>query len=308
MSEHALQGVLVPLTTPFDPETGDVAPVALRQLARELLGRGLAGVVVAGTTGEGPMLDEDEKVQLVEWLREVVPEDRWLIAGTGGESTRATVRLSERAAAAGADAVLVRPPAYFGPVLAPSALADHFLRVADRSPVPVILYNMPKYTHVMLHDSLLRAVADHPQVIGFKDSSGDLKVLANYRAAAPRLKALVGAGSLFYPALELGADGGVLAVACFAPDRCQSLYLAFRADDRRSAGAEQERLTPLAREIVGDLGVPGIKVAMDLVGLPGGPVRAPLAPLDARQRNRVAQLVAAAGLKQAAPAEPAAAR
>ena len=297
MSALALQGVIVPLTTPFDPETGDVAPVALRQLARDALSRGLAGVVVAGTTGEGPMLDEDEKVNLVEWLREVVPEDRWLIAGTGAESTRGTVRLSERAAAAGADAVLVRPPAYFGPVLTPQALADHFARVADRSPVPVILYNMPKYTHVMLHDSLLRAVADHPQVIGFKDSSGDLKVLAGYRAAAPRLKALVGSGSQFYPALELGADGGVLAVACFAAERCQTLFRAFRADDRRAAGAEQERLTPLAREIVADLGVPGIKAALDLIGLPGGPARAPLAPLDARQKGRVAELVAAAGLR-----------
>jgi len=308
VSARALQGVIVPLTTPFDPETGDVAPVALRRMARDLLGRGLDGVVVAGTTGEGPMLDEEEKVHLVEWLREVVPEDRWLIAGTGGESTRATVRLSERAAAAGADAVLVRPPAYFGPVLPAAALADHFQRVADRSPVPVILYNMPKYTHVMLQESLLRAVADHPQVIGFKDSSGDLKVLAGYRAAAPRLKALVGSGSQFYPALELGADGGVLAVACIAPDRCRALYRAFRADDRRAAGAEQERLTPLARDIVSDLGVPGIKAAMDLVGLPGGPPRAPLAPLDARQKSRVAELIAAAGLKPAASAEPAAAR
>jgi 4-hydroxy-2-oxoglutarate aldolase len=152
----------------------------------------------------------------------------------------------------------------------------------------------------MLQDSVLRALADHERVIGFKDSSGDLKVLAGYRAAAPRLKALVGSGTQFYPALEMGADGGVLAVACFAADRCQSLFRAFRADDRRTAGAEQERLTPLAREIVGDLGVPGIKAAMDLVGLPGGPARAPLAPLDARQRSRVAELVAAAGLKAAA--------
>lgn len=300
MSTARLQGVIAPLTTPFDPETGDVAPVALRQLARELLGRGLDGVVVAGSTGEGPMLDEDEKVHLVEWLRDVVPEDRWLIAGTGGESTRATVRLSERAAAAGADAVLVRPPAYFGPTLTAAALADHFLRVADKSPVPLILYNIPKYTHVMLQDGLIRAVADHQQVVGFKDSSGDLKVLASYRAAAPRLTALVGSGSQFYPALELGADGGVLAVACIAPDRCRSLYRAFRTDDRRAAGAEQERLTPLAKEIVGELGVPGVKAAMDLVGLPGGPTRAPLAPLDARQRSRVAELVAAAGLTKAA--------
>ena len=300
MKPDELHGVVAPVTTPFDAVSGDVAPVALRSMVRELLARGLQGILVSGSTGEGPLLDPDEQVRLVEWLREVVPDDRWLVAGTGAESTRATVRATERAAAAGADAVLVRPPAYFGPGLAPAALAGHYQRVADASPVPVLVYNIPKYTHVMLHDSVLRALADHERVIGFKDSSGDLKVLAGYRSAAPRLRALVGSGSQFYPALELGADGGVLAIACFAAERCVGLYRAFRADDRRAAGAAQEALTPLAREIVGTLGVPGVKAAMDLVGLPGGPVRPPLAPLDARQRARVAELLAGAGLQAAA--------
>jgi len=295
-----LHGVVAPVTTPFDAETGDVAPVALRSMVRDLLARGLQGILVSGSTGEGPLLDPDEQARLVEWLREVVPDDRWLVAGTGAESTRATVRATERAAAAGADAVLVRPPAYFGPGLAPAALAAHYQRVADASPVPVLVYNIPKYTHVMLQDSVLRALADHERVIGFKDSSGDLKVLAGYRAAAPRLRALVGSGSQFYPALELGADGGVLAIACFAAERCVGLYRAFRADDRRAAGAAQEALTPLAREIVGTLGVPGVKAAMELVGLPGGPVRPPLVALDARQRAHVAELLAGAGLKAAA--------
>jgi 4-hydroxy-2-oxoglutarate aldolase len=295
-----LHGVIAPITTPFDPETGDVAPVALRSMVRALLARGLQGIVVSGSTGEGPLLDDEEQVRLVEWLREVVPEDRWLIAGTGAESTRATVRATERAAAAGADAVLVRAPAYFGASLTQAALTGHYLRIADVSPVPVVVYNIPKYTHVMLQDSVLRALAAHERVIGFKDSSGDLKTLANFRAAAPRLRALVGTGSQFYPALELGADGGVLAIACFAADRCMELYRAFRADDRRAAGALQERLTPLAREIVGQLGVPGVKAAMDLVGLPGGLVRPPLLPLDARQRSSVAALLAGAGLEAAA--------
>ena len=300
MRADELHGVIVPITTPFDLETGDIAPVALRSMVRDLLACGLQGIVVAGTTGEGPLLDGEEQARLVEWLRDIVPDDRWLIAGTGAESTRATVRVTERAAAAGADAVLVRAPAYFGPALTPAALAGHYLRVADASPVPVLIYNIPKYTHVMLHESVLRALADHERVVGFKDSSGDLKVLASFRAAAPRLRAFVGSGSLFYQALELGADGGVLAIACFAADRCMDLYRAFRAGDRRAAGALQERLTPLAREIVGELGVPGVKAAMDLVGLPGGPVRPPLLPLDARQRSRVADLLAGAGLKAAA--------
>ena len=300
MRPSGLQGVIAPTPTPFDPDSGDLAPVALRQLARALLAAGLDGLVVAGSTGEGELLDDAERVQLVEWLRDVVPEERWLIAGAGAESTRGTIRLCEAVGAAGADAALVRPPAYYGTVLPPAALAEHYRRVADASPVPLIVYNIPKYTHVMLHDTVLRALAEHERVVGFKDSSGDLKVLAGYRAAAPRLASLVGSGSQFYPALELGAAGGVLAIACFAAEPCAALYAAFRAGDRPGAGALQERLDPLAREIVGALGPAGIKAAMDAVGLPGGPVRSPLVPLDARQLARVAACLAAAGLLAAA--------
>ena len=300
MRPSGLQGVIAPTPTPFDPETGDLAPVALRQMARALLAAGLDGLVVAGSTGEGELLDDGERVRLVEWLRDVVPEERWLIAGAGAESTRATIRACEAVGAAGADAALVRPPAYYGAVLPPAAIADHYRRVADASPVPLIVYNIPRYTHVMLHEGVLRALAEHERVIGFKDSSGDLKVFAAFRAAAPRVTALMGSGHLFYPALEMGAAGGVLAMACFAAEPCAALYRAFRAEDRQTAGAIQERLAPLAREIVGTLGPAGIKAAMDVVGLPGGPVRAPLAPLDARQLARVAACLAAAGLKAAA--------
>jgi 4-hydroxy-2-oxoglutarate aldolase len=291
--------VLAPLATPFDAEY-ELAPVLLRQAARDLLAAGLDGVVVAGSTGEGELLDEGERVRLVEWLRDVVPDDRWLICGTGAESTRAAIRMAQAAGAAGADAVLVRPPSYFGSLLTPAAFAWHYAAVADASPVPVIVYNIPKYAHVMLQDTVLRAVADHERIIGFKDSSGDLKVFAAYKAAAPRAAALMGSGHLFYPALEMGAAGGILAVACFAAETCAALLRAFRAEDRPTAGRLQERLVPLARDIVGAFGPAGIKAAMDAVGLPCGPVRPPLVGLDARQLARVRDLLADAGLASAA--------
>lgn len=297
---RALSGVIAPIPTPFDPVTFDVAPVALRQAARALLDAGLAGIAVAGSTGEGELLDDDERAALVEWLREVVPPERWLIAGAGAESTRGAIAIAKDVALAGADATLVRPPAYYSSTLPPQAIADHYARLADESPVPLIVYNIPKYTHLMLHDSVLRAVADHPNVIGFKDSSGDLKVLAGYKAAAPRLASLVGSGHLLYPALELGAAGAVLAVSCFAGALCAQCYEAFRAGDRGTAGALQERLAPLSREVVSGLGPAGIKAAMDQVGLPCGPVRAPLQSLDARGLARVADALSAAGLRAAA--------
>lgn len=295
-----LHGVIAPIPTPFDPVTGDVAPVQLRQAARALLDAGLAGLAVAGSTGEGELLDDGERTRLVEWLREVVPGGKWLIAGAGAESTRGAVAIARAVGVAGADATLVRPPAYYSATLAPSAFADHYARLADESPVPLIIYNIPKYTHVMLHDSVLRAVADHPNVIGFKDSSGDLKVLAGYRAAAPRLVPLVGAGQLLYPALELGAAGGIIAVSCFAAALAQQCYDAFRAGDRETAGAAQERLGPLAREIVNGMGPAGIKAAMEIVGCPMGPPRSPLQPLDGRASARLAELLAAAGLRAVA--------
>lgn len=296
MRPAVLGGVLAPLTTPFDAETGDVAPLVLRQEARELIAAGLDGVLVAGSTGEAPLLDEGETVKAVEWLRDVVPEDRWLVAGTGAESTRASIRLARAAAAAGADLILVRPPAYFGSLIPPAAVAEHFRRVADASPVPMLVYNIPKYTNVMLQDSTLRALEGHERIVGFKDSSGDLKVFAGFRAALPRAAALVGSGALLYPALELGAAGGILGVACLAPTVCARLYAAFRAGDHVAAGALQERLVPLHKEIVGGLGPAGIKAAMECAGLPGGPVRPPLQAVDAKQRARVAELMAAAGL------------
>lgn len=295
-----LRGVIAPVATPFDAVTGEVAPVVLRQVSRALLDAGLDGLAVAGSTGEGELLDESEKIQLVEWLRDVVPDDRWLIAGTGAESTRASVRAAQAAGAAGADAVLVRPPSYFGGILSPAALAYHYATLADASPVPVIVYNIPRYAHVAIQDSVLRAVVDHENIIGFKDSSGDLKVFSAFRAAAPRLAALMGAGHLFYPALEMGAVGGILAIACFAPEQCVRLCRYFKEENRQAAGAMQERLDPLARDIVGAFGPAGIKAAMEVVGLSCGPVRAPLTDLDARQRARVADTLAAAGLRAAA--------
>jgi len=295
-----LGGVIAPIPTPFDAESGDLAPVVLRQVSRALLAAGLDGIAVAGSTGEGELLDEAEKIQLVEWLRDIVPDDKWLIAGTGTESTRAAVRLAQAAGAAGADAVLVRPPSYFGGILSSQQFAYHYATLADQSPVPVIIYNIPKYAHVAIQDTVLRAVADHERIIGFKDSSGDLKNFSAFRAAAPRLAALMGSGHLVYPALEMGAAGAVLAMACFAAERCAALYTAFRQEDRVIAGALQERLTPLARDIVGAFGPAGIKAAMDVIGLSCGPVRAPLVDLDARQQARVVDSLAAAGLRAAA--------
>lgn len=293
MTDRQLTGVLAPITTPFDSATGDIAPVHLRQNVVRLFEAGLHGIVVAGSTGESALLEPDEQRRMVGWVREVVSDRGWLIAGTGGESTRQAVALTRAAAAEGADAVLVRPPAYFSAGLTPASLADYYRAVADASPRPVLVYNIPKYTHLPIAAGLLQQLVAHPNIVGVKDSSGDPKNLAAYRDAAPEWSVFVGSGSLLYQALELKCDGGILAVACFAAALAAQVYAAFRAGDRAGAGKLQERLGPLDKEVVGKLGPAGVKAAMDAVGLYGGPVRAPLAPVGASERERVAKLLAA---------------
>jgi 4-hydroxy-2-oxoglutarate aldolase len=290
-----LVGVLAPITTPFDDVTGEVAPAHLRHNVTQLIAAGLDGVVVAGSTGESALLAPDEQRRMVGWVREVLPDRRWLLAGTGGESTRQAVALTRAAAAEGADAVLVRPPSYYAAAVTPATLVDYFRAVADAGPVPMLVYNIPKYTHVSIAAGLLERLADHPNIVGVKDSSGDAKNLAAYRDAAPRWSVLVGSASLLYQGLELGCEGGILAAACFAAELCARVLAAFRAGDRAAAGRLQERLGALDKEVVGRLGPAGVKAAMDAVGggLYGGPVRAPLAPVAPADRERVAKLVAA---------------
>jgi 4-hydroxy-2-oxoglutarate aldolase len=284
-------GLLVPITTPFDAQTGDVAPVALRENARTLLELGADGIVATGSTGEAALLSDQEYARVITWVREVVPDDRWMVVGAGRESTRATIEACRVAADEGADAVMVRAPSYYGVVLSTGALAAHFKRVADGSPVPVLLYNMPKYTHVNFSETLVAALVDHEHIVGLKESSGDLKQFAALQAAAPRWALFMGSGSRFYSGLEMGAAGGVLAVACFAAGLAAQVRDRFRSGDRAGAGAAQEILSPLSREVVDSLGVPGVKAAMDAAGLVGGPVRAPLMDLPEADRARIAALV-----------------
>ena len=290
MTRPDLGGVFAPITTPFDVASGDIAPQHLKDNVARHFADGLDGVVVAGSTGEAPLLDPDEHRRAVAWTREATPQGKWLIAGTGAESTRQAIALTKGAAEAGADAVLVRPPSYF-PAVAARALANYYRAIADASPVPVLVYNIPKYTHVALPADLLNELSTHPRIVGVKDSSGDLKNLAAYREAAPQWAVFVGSGSLLLPALELECDGGVVAVACYAARLCAELLTAFHAGDRGTASALQSRIGPLDKEIVSKLGPAGVKAAMDAVGLYGGPPRPPLAPLSEADRARVAQLV-----------------
>jgi 4-hydroxy-2-oxoglutarate aldolase len=295
-----LSGLFGPVVTNFrDDESLDLDAFAANLRAH--LAAGLDGILVTGSTGEAALVDEGERERLLAMAREVVPADRWLLAGVGGESTRQVVQRCRVASALGVDVALVVAPHYYGPQMTHAALDGHYRRVADESPIPVALYNIPKYMHFSLPPELVGELAGHPNVIGMKDSSGDAALFGRYlEARSSSFGVLTGNGSGFAAALAAGADGGTLAVSLFASALACAVRDAARSGDPAAAMALQSRLAVANGAIVAALGVPGVKAALDLVGLRGGSCRSPLQALDRTGRETVRAALAAAGVLEPA--------
>ena len=179
-----LRGTFLPVTTPFDPVTGDVDVVAFRANLRAWFQHPVRGLLIAGSTGESVFLDEGELSALMDAARDVVPEDRLIIVGTGAEATRAAIAKAKEAAEAGADAVLVKPPAYFKGAMTPEVLARHYRAVADASPVPVIIYQVPlRLSTLEFPTGLVAELSKHPNIVGIKDSRGNLDLVGELVSA-----------------------------------------------------------------------------------------------------------------------------
>jgi 4-hydroxy-2-oxoglutarate aldolase len=292
----SLNGIFAPLATTF-AANGDIDTSAFASNIRAHLDAGLSGVVIAGSTGEAALLDESERSSLVEVAREIVPRGRALIVGAGAESTRYAIRLAKNAAARGADAVLVVAPHYYSAAMTSEVLLKHYRAVADASPIPVILYNIPKYMHFAIPAHVVGELARHPNIIGIKDSSGNREVMAGFaEARSPSFSLISGSGALLQHALGLGATGGILGVSLFAPSLPLEIHAAMKRGDVAAATHAQERLAPMHMRIVAELAVAGVKAALDLVGLKGGALRAPLQALGPAERAEVASLIKAAQL------------
>lgn len=288
-------GVHVPVLTPFRGD--DVAHDKLAANLRRLGEYPLAGYVVLGSTGEFPLLAEAEKERVVATAREHTPRSRLLTAGTGGESTGAAVRLSLRAAALGADAVLVITPSYYKTAMKPAALIRHYQTVADASPVPVLLYNFPRNTGINLEADTVARLAEHPNIRGIKDSSGNVPQAAETIRRTPKsFEVLVGSPLGFLPALLLGAAGGILAVANLAPRECGEIWSLARTGQWEAAREVAYRLGPLATGIGARYGIGGLKAALDLLGHYGGPTRGPLPMPDGDDIEDIKEILATAGL------------
>ena len=273
-------GIFTPISTPF---RGDdtLDEEGLRSNVMRWMSTPLTGLVVLGSNGEAPQLDDDESDRVIDIVRAAMPRNRPMIVGTGRESTRATIAATRKAASAGADAVLVRTPAFFKAQMTTDVFVKHYLEVADASPVPVLLYNVTMYTGVNLAPDAVARLGTHPNIVGMKESGSDLAQIAEYIARTPdTFTVLAGSAATVFAALCVGCDGAILALAQVAPDACVQLQTLVREDKLDEARALQARLVPLARTIGGQHGVPALKAALNLLGYAGGIPRPPLRPVS----------------------------
>ncbi len=295
-SNFSLRGVFPPIPTPFDA-TGEVACRALAENLARWNRYDLAGYVVLGSNGEGVLLDEGEKLRLLETARQAIPADRLMIAGTGCESTRATIALTRRAAEVGADAALVVTPHYYKGRMTAEALVGHFYAVADASPIPVLLYNVPSNTGVDLDAATIARAAQHPNIVGVKDTGGNITKMADtVRLVGPAFQVLAGSAGFFFAGLAVGAVGGVLALANVAPQAASDLYRLFKAGRWDEAAELQRRMLPVNAAVTTRFGIAGLKAALDMLGYYGGPVRPPLLPITEAERQTLQAILAEGGL------------
>jgi 4-hydroxy-2-oxoglutarate aldolase len=292
-----LNGIFPPIPTPF---AGD--DIDWRGLSSNVTrwGRaGLRGLLVLGTNGEAPFIDAAEAERIIAATRKDLPSDQVIMAGTGHPSTRQTIAATQAAAAAGADVALVVTPFYFKSQMTADALVRHFTEVADRSPIPMLLYNIPPLTGVSLPIPAVVKLAAHPRIIGIKDSSGDVGYVADLvthtrhiQKGTHPFQILVGVAPNLFAALSVGAHGGILAIANVFPELCVTLHRYVRAGRHADALELQRALTPLARAVTVTYGIPGLKSALDAVGgYVGGSPRLPLLPIGAAQAEEIAQMI-----------------
>lgn len=343
-----LHGIFPPVTSPFYPD-GRVYFKKLEANVAQYSKTPVAGMVVLGSTGEAITLSDQEQQDVLQVAREVVAPHKVLIAGCGEESAIETLRRIEHATKLGYDVTLIRTPNYYRSQLAPLNQLTFFRTVADRSPLPVIIYNIPQCTGYDMPAELVIELADHPNIIGIKESSGVVEkakriaegtrhvqrsatvtevfaavtgrmqsesgspnselvpVAALSGAAATAVQApsklktrskevgfqvLVGAAQKLEPSLQAGAVGAILAFACPAPTACYEIYTAWKEGDHALAREKQQRITAAAQRVAGEMGIPGVKYAMELNGYFGGPSRLPLLPLTADARAEVESLMA----------------
>jgi 4-hydroxy-2-oxoglutarate aldolase len=296
MREIRLNGIMPPLTTPFTGD-GSLDLGALKSNVARYNETGLAGYVALGSNGEAVHLSSGERSQVIQAIAQSATSEHTIIAGVNALSTRAAIEATRAAAGSGAEAALVITPYFYKSSMTAPVLTRFYTDVADQSPVPLLIYNVPQNTGVVIEPATIAALAEHQNIVGVKDSSGNMAAISDTLRRTPSSFAVMtGNGDILYPSLLMGARGAVLGVACAAPRACVELYEAVKAGDHTRARELQNRLAPLSHAVTTQFGVAGLKAAMEMTGLAGAATRAPLTRISDADRDKIRTVLRETGL------------
>ncbi|XP_053472461.1 4-hydroxy-2-oxoglutarate aldolase, mitochondrial [Ictalurus furcatus] len=286
VSQHAGQrldigGIYPPIATPFT-QKGNVDYQSLDENLRKYGSIPFKGLVVQGSNGEYPYLTTEERIDVVRRVREALPPSKLVMAGSGCESTRATIQMSESMASAGADCVLVVTPCFYHGRMNSSALIHHYTQVADSSPIPIVLYNVPANTFLDLPVDAVVQLSQHPNIVGIKDSGGDITriSLIVYKTRSQDFQVLAGSAGFLMAAYSVGAVGGVCALANVLGQQVCELAQLCTSGQWDKAKELQYRLIEPNLAVTRKFGIPALKQAMEWFGYKGGVCRSPLQPLS----------------------------
>jgi 4-hydroxy-tetrahydrodipicolinate synthase len=292
-----LEGVLPPMVTPLDAEERLDEAGLERQIDR-LLTAGVHGIYLLGSTGEGPALRDAERQRTIRRAVQGVNGRVPVVVGCMASGTAKAIDNIRMAEAAGANAVAVTPPHYY-PLSGRAEMVEHYRQCAGATGLPVLIYNIPSTTKVMLAPETIMAIRELPRVAGIKDSSGDLahvlRILA-LRGADPTFRVLVGALAITGPALLMGADGLVPGPGNLDPALMVELYERGRSGDASSVRALQPRIYSLLRVLEYGPGVTCLKTALELMGVCAAHVTAPFPRMGERERAGLAAVMREHGL------------
>jgi 4-hydroxy-2-oxoglutarate aldolase len=291
-----LKGIMPPLTTPFDAE-GNLDVARLSENVARYNDTGLAGYVALGSNGEAIHLSSNERIQVIKAIKQSATSNHKIVAGINEFSTRSAIEATRAASEVGADVALVVTPYFYKSAMTAEVLKRFFNEVADASPLPIFIYNVPQNTGVVIDVPTIAALALHENIIGLKDSSGNMGAMSDTLRLVPTdFNVFAGNGGILYPALSMGAKGAILAVACVAPRACVELFEAVQAGNHAKARELQNRLSPVAHIVTAGLGVSGLKAALKLAGFFGGVPRAPLARANETNIEKVKSVLRESGL------------
>lgn len=292
-----IKGVIPPMITPFK-ENDEVDYEKHVSNMKKWNEYALAGYLVLGSNSETAYLTEEEKLKLVELTVKHKGKNKIVMAGTGLESTSATIELTNKAAELGADCALLLTPNYYEGKMTDEALINYFTEVADNVKIPILIYNVTKFTHVNISPKAVGVLCKHPNIIGMKDSSGNVPQLISFKRVIKdeQFNLMVGTASAWYPALTIGIEAAVMALVNCCPGECVDVQKEFDEGNIEKSMEIYERVFPVNSAVTGTFGIAGLKYACDQLGFDGGFVRKPLLQIKDEEKVKLKEILADAKL------------